>query len=67
LAILQKFNYGQGSQAVKGRRKEMIREELRINSFEAFGVQRFILNDGMTAMPILRRRAYLNALLGYKF
>jgi hypothetical protein len=28
---------GKESQAVKGRRKEMIREELRIN-FEAFGV-----------------------------
>jgi hypothetical protein len=54
---------------MKGRRKEMIRDELHQQLCEGFGVSAIHSEYGMTEYhkPIRWEKAYLNALLGYKF
>jgi hypothetical protein len=55
---------------MKGRRKEMIRDELHQQLCKGFGVSAIHSewNDRVTITSLFAgERAYLNALLGYKF
>jgi hypothetical protein len=54
---------------MKGRRKEMIRDELHQQLCKGFGVSAIHSEYGMTELlsQVRWEKAYLNALLGYKF